>query len=189
MATSVFYPPPLLTAERFLEMDFGSDTKAELDNGVVRMMAGGTEAHSRVAGNLGAFLHPRLRGSGCRVYNSDMAVRTHDLAIRYPDVAVYCQEGGRPEDDRLKAFQRPAVIFEVLSAGTARTDLRIKLEEYKALPSVETIVFVDSVTERVRVLQRQGPELWSDLTATHAHDVELPSLGLTIPHTEIFARD
>lgn len=189
MATSVFYPPPLLTAKQFLEMDFGSDVKAELDNGVIRMMAGGTAAHARVQGNVFAFLRQRLRGSGCRVFNSDMAVKTHENAIRYPDVAVYCREGGRPEEDDLKAFESPAVIFEVLSAGTARTDLRVKLEEYKALASVETIVFVDAVTERVRVLQRRDADLWSDLNATQAHDVELPLLGLTIPHGEIFSRD
>ena len=189
MATPVFYPPPLLTAKQFLEMDFGSDLKAELDNGVTRMMAGGTEAHACTQGNMFAFLRQRLRGSGCRVYNSDMAVETHDFAIRYPDVAVYCREGCRPEDDNLKAFRSPVVIFEVLSAGTARTDLRVKLEEYKALPSVETIVFVDVVHERVRVLQRRETDLWSDLSATRPHDVELPSLGVTIPHTEIFARD
>lgn len=189
MATSLFYPTPLVTAKQFLEMEFGSDVKAELDNGVIRMMAGGTAAHARVQGNVFAFLRQRLRGSGCRVYNSDMAVNTHEFAIRYPDVAVYCREGVRPEDDGLKAFNSPAVIFEVLSAGTARTDLRVKLEEYKALPSVETIVFVDVVKERVRVLQRRETDLWSDLSATHPHDVELPSLGITIPHTEIFARD
>lgn len=189
MATSLFYPPPLLTATQFLEMDFGSGVKAELDNGVIRMMAGGTAAHARIQRNLLTFLDQRLRGSGCRVYNSDMAVKTHDLAIRYPDVAVYCQEGGRLQDDDLKAFNSPAVIFEVLSAGTARTDLRVKLEEYKALPSVETIVFVDAVTERVRVVQRQDTDLWSDYSATQVHDVALPSLRLTIPHNDIFARD
>ena len=41
MATQITPDYPLLTANRFLEMDFGED-KAELDNGVVRMMAGGS---------------------------------------------------------------------------------------------------------------------------------------------------
>lgn len=39
MATPFDYP--LLTAEDFREIDFG-ERKAELDNGVIRMMAGGT---------------------------------------------------------------------------------------------------------------------------------------------------
>lgn len=62
MATQVHYP--LLTAEEFLQIDFG-DRKAELDNGVIRMMAGGTGRHAQVQGNIFVALRSRLRGSGC----------------------------------------------------------------------------------------------------------------------------
>jgi Uma2 family endonuclease len=117
-----------------------------------------------------------------------MATRTHDLSIRYPDVSVFCR-GDVPEDDERKAFDDPRVIFEVLSAGTARTDLKVKLEEYKALPSVDTIVFVDIATERVRVVQRTGPGGWHEQTHDAPFDIPLPALDLVIPHDEIFARD
>ena len=189
MATQPAYPELLLTAEQFLAIEFGSDIKAELDNGIIRMMAGGTEAHARVQGNIFAFLRQSLRGTGCRPYNSDMAVKTHGQSIRYPDVAIYCSEGGKPEDRALKAFERPAVIFEILSAGIARTDLRVKLDEYKALPSVSTIVFVDVTHERVRIIQRSAAGGWNDLPATEPMDVPLPGIDLVVPHTEIFAVD
>jgi len=185
MATQPDYP--LLTAEEFLDIDFG-ERKAELDNGVIRMMAGGTSRHAQVQGNIFVALATRLRGSGCAPYNSDMAARTRDHSIRYPDVSVYCGRGGAENDDE-KAFGDPRVLFEVLSAGTARTDLRIKLEEYKELASVDTVVFVDIATERLRIVQRTGPNGWSDVTHTEPTDVSLPSLAVTIPHDEIFARD
>lgn len=185
VATQPIYP--LLTAEEFLDIDFG-ERKAELDNGVIRMMAGGTARHSRVAVNILVALGLRLRGSGCTPYNGDMAARTRNQSIRYPDVTVYCGRGG-PDNDGVKAFDDPRVVFEVLSAGTARTDLRIKQEEYRALPSVDTIVFIDIATERVRVVQRTGPNGWSDTGHVDPFDVPLPSLGLTLPHAEIFARD
>ncbi|MBB5710608.1 Uma2 family endonuclease [Sphingomonas xinjiangensis] len=106
-------------------------------------------------GNIFFALRQRLRGTGCAPFNSDIAVRTHDGSIRYPDVAVY---GGRGEaDDEQKAFDDPRVVFEILSAGTARTDLRVKLPEYQLLASVDTIVFVDIASERLRVVQRTGP--------------------------------
>lgn len=38
----------LLTAEQFLDIEFPSELKAELDNGVIRMMAGGSRDHARV---------------------------------------------------------------------------------------------------------------------------------------------
>ena len=87
MATRPDYP--LLTAKAFLEIDFG-EKKAELDNGVIRMMAGGTVRHAQVQGNIFGCLRQQLRGAGCRPYGSDMATATHDFSIRYPDVSVFC---------------------------------------------------------------------------------------------------
>ena len=117
-----------------------------------------------------------------------MATRTHDLSIRYPAVTVFCGHDG-PNDDQAKAFGDPRVVFEVLSAGTARTDLRVKLDEYKALPSIDTIVFVDIVTERLRIVQRTAPNGWTDVAHDGPADLPLPSLALVIPRREIFARD
>lgn len=178
---------PLLTAEEFLEIDFG-ERKAELDNGVIRMMAGGMARHARVQGNILVALSSRLRGTGCTPYNSDVAAQTHDRSIRYPDVAIYCGHDGA-EDDESKAFDDPRIIFEVLSAGTARTDLRVKLEEYRAMDSVDTIVFVDIAAERVRIVQRTAAHGWNDVAHEKPQDVMLPSLDVTISHDEIFARD
>ena len=178
---------PLLTADEFLEIDFG-ERKAELDNGVIRMMAGGSGRHAQVQGNIYAYLRTRLRGSGCLPYSSDMAARTRDRSIRYPDVTVYCGRGGAANDD-LKAFDDPRVLFEVLSAGTARTDLTVKLVEYKSLPSVDAVVFVDIASERLHVVRRNGPDGWSEIIHREPVDLTLPSLDLVIPHDEIFARD
>jgi Uma2 family endonuclease len=184
MATYPDYP--LLTAEEFLEINFG-DRKAELDNGVIRIMAGGTVRHSEVQGNIFSWLRQKLRGSNCRPYGPDMATRTHNASIRYPDVSVFCHE--QRGDDQTKSFDDPCVLVEVLSAGTARTDLRIKLDEYKALDSVDTIVFVDIAVERLRIVQRTAAHGWSDMTYDEPTGMALPSLDLTIPHSEIFARD
>ena len=185
MATQPDYP--LLTAEDFLDIDFG-ERKAELDNGVIRMMAGGTARHARVQGNILTALYGRLRGTSCTPYNSDMATRTHDRSIRYPDVTVFCGHDG-VKDDEAKAFADPRVLFEVLSAGNSRTDLKVKVPEYKALPSVDTIVLVDIATERLRVFQRTGRDGWSEQGFDQPADVELPAIGVTLPHHEIFARD
>lgn len=179
------YDPRLLTAEEFYQIDFGPDLKAELDNGVIRMMAGGTRDHARVQANINAFLRLHLRGTGCRPYGSDMSVRPHDLSVRYPDVTVDC---GSPSDSgsdtRLSA---PRVIFEILSPSTRDLDLRVKREEYRTLPTVDTIVFVDPDGETVSVHQRIAGG-WQE-TLFEPHDVALPSLALAIPHAEIFARD
>ncbi len=185
MATQSAYR--LLTAKEFLEIDFG-DQKAELDNGVIRMMASGTARHARVQFNLLLALGNRLRGTGCTPYNSDMATLAHASSVRYPDVSVFCGHDGS-DDDEAVAFDDPKILFEVLSAGTARFDLNVKVPEYKMLPSVDAIVLVDIASERLRVLRRTATNGWDEQPYADPVDLILPSLGITIPHGEIFARD
>ena len=94
-----------ITAEEFLAIDFGTDRRFELSNGVIQMMSGGSSTHAHVAGNIYAFLRANLRGSGCVPFNSDMALRVSATDVRYPDIAVYC---GSP----LFAGKRPTLSFE-----------------------------------------------------------------------------
>lgn len=178
----------LLTASQFLRIDFGSEVKAELDNGVIRMMAGGTAAHARVQANLTAYLRVALRGSGCRPFGSDMAIETHAGSVRYPDVSVDCRSDRDMPDDA-KALANPKVVIEVLSPSTRREDEGVKLDEYRSVPTIDTVVFVDPERERIRVLQRTGPSSWSDVTSTEPADLALPWVGVIVPHEEMFARD
>ena len=178
-----------ISADQFLAMDFGPDEKVELDNGAIRMMAGGTRANARVQGNLFLALGTRLKGTGCRPYGPDAATRAHDFSVRYPDITVYCGNQSEPEFDNEKAFTDPRIVVEVLSPTTAFSDQRVKLAEYQDLASVDTIVFVDPDEERIRVVQRTGAKDWTDNWLPTGSDVRLPSLDLAIPHSEIFARD
>lgn len=178
---------PLLTAKTFLEFSF-SDRKAELDNGVVRMVDGVTAKHSWVQGNLAVALATQLRGSAFAPYSSSMALRTHDMSVRYPDVAVYPRRSD-PQLDDVRYFDDPLAIFEIHNAGTARTDLNVKLPEYKALSSIDIIVLIDIATERLHIFQRTQTNGWNEQLHGDPIDLTLPSLGITIPHDEIFARD
>ena len=176
----------LLSADEFLQIDFGPDLKAELDRGVIHMMAGGTFAHSRVQMNLWSFLRTALRGSGCRPHGSDMAVRVRDESVRYPDLTVDCASASTDPADRV--LRDPRVIVEVLSPTTRDLDLGVKLSEYRVLAGVVAIAFMDPDEETVAVTHRTGGGDWSDIAFVRG-DLVLPSLDLAIPHSEIFARD
>ena len=147
-----YYP---LTAEEFVELDLGTDRRAELENGAIYMMTGGSNRHAMVQANLGGFLRSRLRGSGCRPYGPDMGVKTTAHSVRYPDVSVYCGKVADPERDGQKLIGDPLVIFEILSPSTSVKDQTVKLEEYQALAGVDTIVFVDPDRERARGAARR----------------------------------
>ncbi len=177
----------LITVEDFLDINFG-DRKAELDNGVIRMMAGGTFAHARVQGNIFRHLAAALRGSGCRPFGSDAGVLTNDVALRYPDVSVFCGRDGA-EHDRERTANDPRAIFEVLSESTSAYDLTVKLAEYRAIPTVDAIVFVDPEGEKIRALNRTGPNAWTDAWLDAGEAIALPTLGTSLPWHEVFARD
>ncbi|MBO9714287.1 Uma2 family endonuclease [Sphingomonas sp.] len=176
-----------ITADEFLEIDFGTDRKFELEDGVIVMMTGGTEAHAWVQGNIFAWLRTRLKGSGCRPYGSEMAVRVSETDVRYPDISIYC--GPRDAVTEAKSLSDPVVIIEVLSPSTTTLDQGTKLEEYRRIASVRTIAFVDPINEMCRTFERQSENGWHDHMFSGRGGIAIPALDLTIPHDEIFARD
>ena len=152
------------------------------------MMTGGTERHAWVIGNILAWLRRELKGSRCRTYGSEMAVRVNASDIRYPDISIHCHP--LPDDlGEQRALPNPTVVIEVLSPSTTTLDQGMKQEEYRAIPSVRTIAFVDPINELVRTVERTGPQGWLDQMFRGDRDLVIPSLGITIPHAEIFARD
>lgn len=179
--------PHLITAEQFLQIEFGSDMKAELDNGIIRMMAGGTMAHSRIQTNVIMALGSMLRGTGCRPLGSDMGLQTHDKSVRYPDVSVYCGKDS-PDLDTIKAFDDPVLVVEVLSPSTCKLDEGIKLREYRWLPSVQTILLIDPATEIVRAVTRTEGQNWTDQVHGPGSTIPIPYLDIALEHTDIFAR-
>jgi Uma2 family endonuclease len=178
-----------ITADEFLAMDFSTDRKFELEDGVIVMMTGGTIAHAWVKGNIFAWLRATLRGSGCRPFDSDAAVQVSATELRYPDVSIDCS--GVPLEDLMeqRVLAAPTAVIEVLSPSTTTLDQGTKLEEYKRVPSIRTIAFVDPVNEMCRTVERQSETGWLDRIFSGTSGIAIPSLDLTIPHVEIFARD
>ena len=185
MATSALNPAYRpVTVREFLALEL-NEAKAELVDGMILMMAGGSARHAAIAANLTIALGNRLRGTVCRPYGSDLAVRTGEGSIRFPDVSVYCRDdfAGEPEFGKLIGI--PRAVFEVLSPSTASNDQITKLAEYRALPGLLVVVFIDPATERMRLVECGGGERDADWLPAGG-DLHLPMLGISMPHTEIF---
>ena len=178
----------LITADEFLRMDFGPDRKAELVEGVVRMMGGGTRLHSRIQTRLLVALSKALAGSDCEAHGPDMAVRIDRNIILYPDVSIYCGRDSNPEFDRELAGSDPKVVIEVLSDSTNRIDQREKLPQYQTVSSIESIIFIDPEGELVRTFHRTGELSWQDSGLVQVDSLTLPSFGISIPASDIFSR-
>jgi Uma2 family endonuclease len=150
---------PLILPEDYLSAEQAGAPKHEFLNGVVYAMAGGTQRHNEIAGNIFAALHSRLRGKPCRPYGSDMLVRVQagdDLRFYYPDVSIIC----RPAGPEARFQENPSVVFEVLSDSTVRTDTGEKRMAYLTIPTLEALVLVDARKQEVTVWRR-GAAGWA----------------------------
>lgn len=183
MATDPRYQP--ITADEFLAMDFGSDRKFELSNGVIQMMTGGSFLHAHVSGNIYHALRLKLNGSSCRPLNSDMGVRVDETTVRYPDVSIVCRDNWLLEAD-VKSFPDPVAIFEVLSPSTTTFDQGTKRFDYQQIASVQAIILVDPVNRLTRAYFRLSDSAWSDTSFAQPHDIRLEMLGITLTEAEIF---
>ncbi len=177
-----------VSADEFLRMDFG-DAKAELIDGVIFMMAGAASLHNLIAGNVFIALGMRLRGTGCRPYGSDQAVRTGDSTIRYPDVSVFCGKSATPDHAKQMLLGEPTVVVEVLSSSTAQNDSLAKLPEYCALDAVKCVVLIASDDARIRKVERSADGGWADRWLRPDEELTIAALDITLDRADIFARD
>lgn len=69
-----------------------ADQRHEYHDGIRVAMAGGSEAHSKIAVNLVAFLHFALRDTDWQVYNSDLRVGFLTLAAALIRMGWWCGE-------------------------------------------------------------------------------------------------
>lgn len=82
-----------ITPEQYLALEEKSPVKHEYINGYIYAMAGASDPHVTVTGNIFTMIRNHLRGSGCRVFFTDMKTRIETLnRFYYPDVMVTCDD-------------------------------------------------------------------------------------------------
>jgi Uma2 family endonuclease len=177
--------PQYVSVEDYLAGELLSPVKHEYLGGVVYAMAGARNAHNLIATNVLVSLGSRLRGSGCRPYNSDTKIRvrlaTH-VRFYYPDASVICRPN--PQSD---SFQdEPAAIAEVMSRQTRRIDQGEKKDAYLAIPNLSVYLLIEQDLPEVVVYRRgeQGfeREVYSGLDSV----IPLGEIGTELPLAEIY---
>ncbi len=171
----------------YLEGERLAPVKHEYVVGEVFAMAGASKVHGTLALNLAIALRGHLRGGPCRSWIADMKVRVAAVsAYYYPDVVVTCDPRDLAADAPKDFLEAPTLIVEVLSPATEHIDRREKLLAYRRLESLTEYVLVDQEKAWVEVYRRT-PAGWTQDIYSAGETVELASLGLTLPMTEIYA--
>ena len=173
-----------MSVEEYLELDSRSlEGRYEYIDGYVYMLAGGTADHSTIGVNVITLLHRLLRGSSCRVYNSDMRVRLSKNRYVFPDVSVSCDSRDRGQVDTV---EHPGLIVEVLSTSTEAYDRGRKFSYYRACPSVQEYVLIDAHRQSVEVFRRATENLWTLHPFGPEETVELASINVRFPIATIY---
>lgn len=161
---------PDIAPEDYLAAEARRQLKHEYRDGLVYAMAGASDAHVTIAGNLFVLLRTHVRGTDCRVFIADMWVRVEAAnCYYYPDVVVTCDPRDR---DQTTAKQHPCLVVEVLSEATEGFDRGDKFADYRQLPSLQEYVLISQTRQRVDVFRRDAAGAWV-LTA-YATGAELP---------------
>jgi Uma2 family endonuclease len=126
-------PVTKVTEEEYLRLERAAEYKSEFIGGEIFPVPGGSFRHSELAVNWSAELRSRLRGLGCRVFSSDVRVRTPSTgSYVYPDFSVV---SGEPVlyDGSDDILTNPTVVVEVLFPSTSGYDRGGKFELYREI--------------------------------------------------------
>ncbi|MEO7021965.1 MAG: Uma2 family endonuclease [Ktedonobacteraceae bacterium] len=173
-----------MTVEEYFDLEENdSEMRYEYVDGYVYAMAGGSIDHGTIGGNIFATLRNLLRGTPCRVFNSDLRVRISETRYFHPDVTVSCDP--RNQTGKNQFVEAPRVVFEVLSPPTEARDRGRKMRQYLACPTVEEYLLVNQNAPRIEIY-RKGNATWYYSAFEAGDEVELRSLGVHFPIEEVY---
>lgn len=173
-------PPRRMTLAEFLEWQRGQELRYELVDGFPQAMTGARLRHDIARGNADAWLRSALRaaGHGCLPFGADIGIQVYPGQLRRPELSVLCP----PFDMEDMVSNAPRLVLEVLSDNTRRVDEYVKLDEYKAVASLDYIILMSPREVDVAVWSRDAERQW-ERTRYHGPDdtIPLPLLGISLP--------
>jgi len=180
MITNEYY----LSPEEYLEAEKTSQIKHEYIDGQVYEIAGASDAHVTVTGNLFVLLRNHLRGSGCRVYMAEMKAQIEAInRYYYPDLMVTCDLRDK-ETDYFKS--NPCLIVEVLSESTEAFDRGKKFNDYRHLESLQEYVLISQDPMNVECFRRNEKGRWELYPYEQGQEIHLASVNFHCPIAAIY---
>ena len=179
---------PMTIEEFFKWCPKDDDRHWELIDGQPLAMAPTTGAHAILLTAIGRRIDEALdRRPGCTA-NTGAGVIPPSRRYTYyeADLAVFCRQG---EPDERGEPVAPVLIVEILSPSTERTDRRVKLADYRAIPSVREVLLLDQASLYAEVHRRLDADRWqTDLIRGPDGRLRLDSIDLDILLSLLYAR-
>ena len=183
MSTAPHYQP--ISVSDYLRGEATARHKHEYVEGIVYAVVGATNAHNRIATNGTGVLHAQLRGKPYQVFNSDTKIRVRlarGTRFYYPDVSVVCRLN--PPGDTFQ--DAPAVILEVISESTRRTDEYEKREAYLSIGTLCVYLLVEQSAAAAVVYRRTDSGFTRETCLGAAAVIPLPEIECELRLIELY---
>lgn len=175
----------LVSVDDYLAGELASTVKHEYLGGVVYAMAGARNVHNLIASNALLAIGVCLRGGPCRAYNSDTKIRiqlSNHVRFYYPDLSIICNPN--PPDDSYQ--DEPAIVVEVLSAGTRRIDEGEKKDAYFTVPCLNNYLLLESNSPAAVLFRRTPQGFVREVFQGKDSVISLDDPALKLPLSEIY---
>src|SRR5437588_124205 len=174
-----------MSFEQYLLLVSNSDRRYEYYDGEARLIAGGSSNHATIALNFGVALDQALGDDApCRPYVTDKLVRVTPTKTVIPDVVVSCDIADHGESQIIDA---PVLVVEVLSRSTEMTDRFVKLALYQAKESIQEIILISQVIQRIELFSRSATD-WLYHQYGAGQSFHLTSLDIEIEIRQLYRR-
>ena len=175
--------PQPWTVEDFLAFEAQEPERYEFVDGIVRMMTGGSAAHSVIKNNVTNALNAALGDGPCWAYVDGLKVVT-ETAVLYPDVVVACRPLA-PDDDRVPD---PTAVVEVLSPTTENHDRVRKWRQYQTIGALKHFVLVAQSERRIEVYSRTGSGWELEVIEPPEDAIASKAFGATLSLDAVYQR-
>jgi Uma2 family endonuclease len=154
----------------------------EFIDGVPKLMAPGSMAHTLLKSNAGRVLGNALDRTGCRALVDGAIIEVEGSSL-IPDVVVTCSE----LDFTTPRIDDPILIVEVLSPSNEKDDIGRKLALYLKIPSLRHYLVIHQ-DRRLVVHHQRREDLGDDFLTTIAppDPLRLDPPGIEIPLAAIY---
>jgi Uma2 family endonuclease len=177
---------PMTVKEFYAFTDRRPDNeKWELIDGEPVLNASPSELHQRILENL-IYLLGFIRRRHPQAWLSipGIGVRVSETSLPEPDVLIV-PSGASRRDLFGRETSEVIAAFEILSPSTAERDLRWKRTAYTSIPSLTHYVVIAQDTVDVVIFARDAGFAERRIRSVE-ESLELPSLGILLPLSEIY---
>lgn len=143
----------LASWEEFLDMLEECEYRIEYDEGeIISYMGYATEEHETLVGEIIRLLGNLLSDMACRVNGSNLALHIPGFVNRHYNADCAVVQGASEKvilRGDMTAVANPVLIVEVLSPSNRDFDLNRKFKNYKKIPSLQQVLFIESTEKKV----------------------------------------